>query len=81
MKGDDKAARYSRMKVMIRKSSAGVLSAYVPKKDLEENVVSLEFEGPGKWGGEVKLADGSSYILDTLDEVPTLPITLRAKRA
>jgi len=30
------------MKVMIRRSSAGVLSAYVPKKDLEEPIVSQE---------------------------------------
>ena len=28
------------MKVMMRRNSAGVLSAYVPKKDLEEPVVA-----------------------------------------
>ena len=28
------------MKVMIRRSSAGILSAYVPKKDLEEPIVA-----------------------------------------
>jgi len=69
-------------KVMIQRNrDTGDMTLYVPKKDLEENVVSLEFDGPGKWGGEIKLADGSSYILDTLDETPILPITLRAKRA
>ena len=33
------------MKVMFRKSAAGVLSAYVPKKDLEEPVVEQEKTG------------------------------------
>lgn len=68
-------------KVMIQKNrETGDMTLYVPKKDLEENIVSLEFEGPGKWGGEVKLADGSCYVLATLDEEPRLPITLRATR-
>jgi nitrogen fixation protein NifT len=67
--------------VMIQRDrETGNMTLYVPKKDLEENVVSLEFEGPGKWGGKVTLADGSVYVLDTLDEEPRLPITLRAKR-
>jgi len=68
-------------KVMIQRDrDSGDMTLYIPKKDLEENVTSLEFEGPDKWGGEVTLADGSVYVLDTLDEVPKLPITLRAKR-
>ena len=68
-------------KVMIQRNrDTGDMTLYIPKKDLEENVVSLEFEGPEKWGGEVKLADGSSYVLETLEEVPRLPITLRATR-
>lgn len=68
-------------KVMIQRDrDTGNLSLYVPKKDLEESIVSLEFEGPEKWGGKVTLADGSVYVLDLLDEVPSLPITLRAQR-
>jgi nitrogen fixation protein NifT len=68
-------------KVMIQRDrDSGDMTLYIPKKDLEENVVSLQFEGPEKWGGEVTLADGSVYVLELLDEVPTLPITLRAKR-
>lgn len=68
-------------KVMIQRDrDSGDMTLYIPKKDLEENVVSLEFEGPEKWGGEVTLADGSVYVLELLDQVPTLPITLRAKR-
>lgn len=67
-------------KVMIRKNESGVLTLYVAKKDLEETVVSLEHQGPEKWGGEVQLADGSRYFLDPVEYVPTLPVTLRAKR-
>ena len=68
-------------KVMIQRNrDTGNMTLYVPKKDLEENVTSLEFEGPDKWGGAVTLADGSVYVLDTLDAEPSLPITLRAKR-
>ncbi|MBZ0092435.1 MAG: putative nitrogen fixation protein NifT, partial [Sulfuricellaceae bacterium] len=42
------------MKIMIRRNGAGVLSAYVPKKDLEEPIVSMEKEE--MWGGMVTLA-------------------------
>jgi len=67
-------------KVMIRRNESGEMTFYVAKKDLEETVVSLEHEGPGTWGGEVELSDGSRYFLDLVDEVPKFPITLRARR-
>jgi nitrogen fixation protein NifT len=66
-------------KVMIRKNEAGQMTLYVAKKDLEETVVSIEYESPEKWGGEVELADGSKYFLDPV-EMPNLPVTVRAKR-
>lgn len=66
--------------VMIRKDENGAMTLYIAKKDLEESIVSIEHEGPGQWGGEVALADGSRYYLEPLDEMPRLPITLRAKR-
>ena len=44
------------MKVMIRRNQAGVLSAYIAKKDLEEPIV--EVEKAEIWGGLVKLANG-----------------------
>ncbi len=66
--------------VMLRRNEGGELTFYVPKKDLEETVVSLEHEGPEKWGGEVELSDGSRFFLEPMDEAPKLPITLRAKR-
>jgi nitrogen fixation protein NifT len=64
---------------MIREND-GQMTLYVPKKDLEETVVSIEYSEPTRWGGEVKLADGSSYYIEPLSEMPSLPITLRAKR-
>ena len=60
-------------KVMIRKNESGAITFYVAKKDLEETVVSIEFEGPEKWGGEVELADhflsGDKEIVRTLHEI------------
>ena len=67
--------------VMIRRESSGKLSLYVPKKDLEESIVSMEFETDQKWGGEVELGDGSKYYIEPMEGEPSFPITLRAKRA
>ena len=53
---------------------------YVPKKDLEEKIESLEFDTPEKWGGEVTLGDVQKFYLEPI-AAPKLPITLRAKRA
>lgn len=66
------------MKVMIRRSAAGALSAYVPKKDLEEPIVSME--KPEMWGGTVKLANGWELQLPALASGTTLPITVEARR-
>ncbi|MBV5302181.1 MAG: putative nitrogen fixation protein NifT [Methylococcales bacterium] len=66
--------------VMLRKREDGKLLFYVPKKDLEETIESLEFDLPDKWGGEVVLGDGSKYFFDILETPPKLPLTLQAKR-
>jgi len=66
--------------VIIRKNQQGQLSFYVPKKDLEEMVVSIEYDGPSAWGGEVQLVDGSKYYIEPLEAPPQLPLTLRVKR-
>lgn len=66
------------MKVMIRKDAKGVLSAYVPKKDLEEPIVSME--RPGMWGGSVTLANGWELALPEMAADTTLPITVEARR-
>jgi nitrogen fixation protein NifT len=66
------------MKVMIRKTSAGRLSAYVPKKDLEEFIV--EQENAGLWGGTVTLSNGWVLALPEMAASTTLPITVEARR-
>ena len=66
------------MKVMIRKSSEGQLSAYVPKKDLEEPIVAME--KPDMWGGKITLANGWELELPVMSVGTALPITVEAKR-
>lgn len=66
------------MKVMIRRSKAGVLSAYIAKKDLEELVVEVEM--PELWGGLIKLANGWRLALPAMDSSTVLPITVEARR-
>jgi len=66
------------MKVMIRRNEKGQLSAYVPKKDLEEPIVSQE--KPDLWGGIVTLANGWRLELPEMAADTRLPITIEAKR-
>jgi nitrogen fixation protein NifT len=66
------------LKIMIRRSSEGVLSAYVPKKDLEEPIVQQE--NPDLWGGSVTLANGWVLQLPEMAVGTTLPITVEARR-
>jgi nitrogen fixation protein NifT len=66
------------MKVMIRRNQAGVLSAYVAKKDLEEPIV--EIEKPEMWGGLVTLANGWRLELPAMDVATALPITVEARK-
>lgn len=66
------------MKVMIRRNAAGALSAYVPKKDLEESIVGME--NPGMWGGIVTLSNGWRLELPDLAADTPLPLTVTARR-
>jgi nitrogen fixation protein NifT len=66
------------MKVMMRRNAAGVLSAYVPKKDLEEPVVSHEKED--LWGGQITLANGWVLALPEMVAGTKLPITVEARK-
>jgi nitrogen fixation protein NifT len=66
--------------IMIRKTAEGGLSFYLPKRDLEDNVISIEFDQADKWGGELRLANGGGYYIEPLGARPTLPVSLRAKR-
>ena len=66
------------MKVMLRKDAKGILSAYIPKKDLEEPIVSMEQEG--MWGGVVTLGNGWRLELPEMAPETILPITVDARR-
>jgi len=66
------------MKVMIRKSASGEFSAYVPKKDLEEPIVSME--KAEMWGGMVTLANGWRLELPAMSLDTVLPITVDARK-
>jgi nitrogen fixation protein NifT len=65
------------MKVLIRRSATG-LSAYVPKKDLEEPIVATEHES--LWGGWVRLKNGWTLELPAMAPDTRLPITVNAKK-
>lgn len=66
--------------VMLRRDESGSLVFYLPKKDLEEAVKTLEFDQPDRWGGRLELEDGQCYFIEPLPSPPKLPISLRAKR-
>jgi nitrogen fixation protein NifT len=66
------------MKVMIRRSPSG-LSAYVPKKDLEEAIIAVEHES--LWGGWVKLKNGWTLELPDMPADTKLPITVNARKS
>jgi nitrogen fixation protein NifT len=66
------------MKVMIRKTPDGKISAYVPKKDLEEPIVSME--KPEMWGGLVTLQNGWKLELPQMAADTKLPITVEARK-
>ena len=66
------------MKVMLRKDAKGILSAYIPKKDLEEPIVSMD--QVDMWGGIVTLANGWRLELPEMGPETVLPITVEARR-
>lgn len=66
--------------IMIQQGAAGGLVFYLPKRDLEASIESIEFDTAEKWGGELKLDNGGTYYIDPIAKPPRLPISLRAKR-
>jgi nitrogen fixation protein NifT len=66
------------MKVMIRRTSQGALSAYVPKKDLESPIVAQQ--RPDLWGGTVTLGNGWRLELPALASDTRLPVTVEARK-
>ncbi len=66
--------------VMLRRDGSGSLVFYLPKKDLEETVKTLEFDRPDRWGGRLELNDGQCYFIEPMESPPKLPVSLRARR-
>jgi nitrogen fixation protein NifT len=65
------------MKVMLRQNSGGKLTVYVPKKDLEEEVVKQVDSEVGK---VFTLANGWELEFSNLPEPLKLPQTYEARR-
>lgn len=65
------------MKVMLHKNSLGHLSVYVPKKDLEEEVVEQLITSEGK---VLTLANGWQLSFKGLTDNSKLPQTFNAKK-
>ena len=66
------------MKVMVRKNAEGIFSVYVPKKDLEEPIVSSE--RPSLFGGTVTLGNGMVLELPEVPPGQGLPLTVEARK-
>lgn len=66
--------------IMIRRSDKGDYVFYLPKRDLEDTITSMEFDTPEKWGGEIKLNNDGSYYIDPQPAPERLPYSVRAKR-
>jgi nitrogen fixation protein NifT len=65
------------MKVTLRKVGENY-EIYVPKKDLEEKVVSSE--KPGIWGGIVRIGNGWSFQMPDMPADTPLPVTVEARK-
>ena len=65
------------MKVMLHKNDLGHLSVYVPKKDLEEEVVEQSTTSEGHI---LTLANGWQLAFKNLTDDMKLPQTLNARR-
>ena len=65
--------------IMIRKGADGYVF-YMPKRDIEDKITSMEFDTPEKWGGEIKLKNGGVYLIEPQPAPERLPYSVRAKR-
>lgn len=65
--------------IMIRQGSNGYVF-YMPKRDIEDSIVSIEFDSPEKWGGEIRLGNGGVYFIEPQTAPARLPVSVRAKR-
>lgn len=66
------------MKITLRKDHNGNLTVYVPKKDLEQDVVATEKSD--LWGGVITLGNGWKLELPDKPKSTPLPITVEARK-
>ena len=52
----------------------------MPKRDIEDSIVSIEFDSPEKWGGEIKLGNGGVYYVEPQLVPARFPYSVRARR-
>ncbi|MBF0422261.1 MAG: putative nitrogen fixation protein NifT [Magnetococcales bacterium] len=67
-------------KVILRRQGDGSLTCYVPKKDLEGKVASLEFNEDDRWGGRMVLEDGTALFIEPMKAPPIFPVEMRVSR-
>ena len=65
--------------IMIRKGVEGY-NFYMPKRDIEDSITSMEFDTREKWGGEIRLKNGGIYFIEPQPAPERLPYSVRAKR-
>ena len=65
--------------IMIRRGADGY-NFYMPKRDIEDSITSMEFDAPDKWGGEIRLKNGGIYFIEPQPAPERLPYSVRAKR-
>ncbi len=65
--------------IMIRRGAEGY-GFYMPKRDIEDAIVSMEFDTPEKWGGEIRLKNGGVYFIEPQPAPERLPYSVRARR-
>ena len=65
--------------IMIRKGAQGYVF-YMPKRDIEDSIVSIEFDSCEKWGGEIRLGNGGVYYIEPQPAPERLPLSVRARR-
>ncbi|WP_310448615.1 putative nitrogen fixation protein NifT [Sulfuritalea sp.] len=66
--------------IMVAKNATGAYSFYLPKRDLEDAIVAMEFDTSEKWGGEIRLNNGGVYYIEPQAVPARFPISLRARR-
>ena len=66
--------------IMVGKTAVGAYSFYLPKRDLEDAIVAMEYDSADKWGGEIRLNNGGIYYIEPQALPVRFPISLRARR-